>query len=306
MKQFIAAILFLFIICISAPAQNIPDDPSISPEETTDEVLNDSEKPANEKPVQPDTIPVRDEIIKVIDYNAANSSKNSFSAHKPNYVLPFTISDYTGDGREKYEIKFQISFKQRCIHFKGWAFYLAYTQKSLWQAFDSSNSRPFRESNFNPELFIRTSMLDGWRLDFGGEHESNGKSMPESRGWNRLYLTPYFENDYVRLSLKTWYRFPEKEKTDPNSNGGDDNPDIQKYYGYNELGLTVKIKNLYLETLGRWNFRHKRGAFCLNASMPFKTNTMKWFIQYWEGYGESLIDYNVRQRKFGIGAMFTR
>lgn len=251
------------------------------------------------------TISLSDEVGRILDYNAANNIKNGFSPHRSNYLLPYTMSDYH-DERDDTEVKFQISVKQRFLRFYGWAWYIGYTQKSFWQAYNESESRPFRETNFNPETFVRTKMWNGWRFDLGFEHESNGKSPLESRSWNRIYFTPYYENKYLSFSLKTWYRIPEEEKEYPEDSNGDDNPDIHKYYGYSELGLTFKIRDLYLSTISRWNFRHKKGAFCLDATFPMYTNSMYWFIQYWDGYGESLIDYTLHQRRIGFGFMFTR
>ncbi len=248
---------------------------------------------------------LKSDIDRIIDYNAANNSKRGFTAHRSNYLIPRTISDHYED-REKYETKFQISVKQRFLRFYGWAWYIAYTQKSFWQAYNISDSRPFRENNFNPETFIRTKMWNGWRFDLGAEHESNGKALPDSRSWNRIYFTPYFENQYLIFSLKSWYRIPEREKRYPDDPEGDENPDILHYYGYGELGLTLKIADLHLATMSRWNFAHRKGAFQADLSYPLRINSMYLFVQYWEGYGESLIDYDLRQRKIGLGFMFTR
>lgn len=76
-------------------------------------------------------------LQELIDYNLSNNTTNGFSPHKQNYILPFTYSGLSeNDGRKKYEIKFQVSVKQRLLKFYGWAFYFAYTQKSFWQAYD--------------------------------------------------------------------------------------------------------------------------------------------------------------------------
>jgi len=247
-------------------------------------------------------------IIEIVDYNRSNNVKNGFSAHKMNYALPFTYSDYTED-RQKNEIKFQISVKQRLLRFYGWACYFAYTQKSFWQAYNVNDSEPFRENNFNPEIFIRTKMWSGIRFDLGIEHESNGQDMPESRSWNRIYLTPYYENDYFICFLKGWYRKRERKKRDETDTNGDDNPYIAHYYGYCELGLTAKfpsLRDIWLSGIFRYNPKWNKGSAEINLTIPMVTNSMKWMIQYWEGYGESLIDYNIRQRKIGFGVCFTR
>ncbi len=249
-------------------------------------------------------------IREIIDYNLSNNSKNGFSAHKINYILPYTRSWMDeDDGRKKSEIKFQISVKQRLLKFYGWAFYFAYSQKSFWQAYDLSDSRPFRENNFNPEFFLRTKMWSGYRVDTGVEHESNGKNIPDSRSWNRVYLTNYFENARMIASLKAWYRFKEDDKKNESDVDGDDNPDIHRYYGYGELGLTLKLpelRNTYISCMTRFNPEYRRGAFELDLTIPLQLNSMSLMVQYWNGYGESLIDYDVKQQKIGFGLNFTR
>ncbi len=244
-------------------------------------------------------------IGEIIDYNRENNSQSGFSTHKPNYLLPLTFSSYT-ENRKKNEVKFQFSVKQRFLRFYGWAWFLGYTQKSFWQAFDMKDSRPFRENNFNPETFIRTKMWNGVRFDAGIDHESNGEREGLSRSWNRSYFTTYYENRYIITSLKLWYRFDEREKEYPGDTEGDDNPDIHKYLGYGEFSLAFKASDLYIASLFRYNPVYKRGCYNLELSFPMYTNSMYYFVQYWDGYGESLIDYNIYQRKIGFGFMFTR
>jgi len=249
-------------------------------------------------------------LNELIDYNRSNNIKNGFSAHKMNYILPYTYAGLEkNDGRKKSEIKFQMSLKQRLLKFYGWAFYFGYTQKSFWQAYDFSESRPFRENNFNPEFFFRTKMWSGFRIDTGAEHESNGKEIPASRSWNRIYIMPYYENDYIIANLKAWYRLQEEKKDDDEDPAGDDNPDIHKYYGYGELGLTLKLPDLHntnISSMLRFNPEYRRGAIEINLTVPLSLNSMSFMVQYWDGYGESLIDYNIRQRKIGFGLNFTR
>jgi phospholipase A1 len=247
-------------------------------------------------------------IAELIDYNISNNAKNGFSAHKQNYFLLYTYSNYQTD-RQKKEIKFQISIKQRILRFYGWAFYFGYTQKSLWQAYDSIHSRPFRENNFNPELFFRTKMWNGLRFDFGIEHESNGQSGEKSRSWNRIFLTPYYEDERFVFFLKGWYRLPEDRKKSPEDTEGDDNPDIHKYMGYCEIGMTLKMPELLdiqIANSARFNVRTHRGAFLSSITIPFRLSSSSAMVQYFDGYGESLIDYNVKQRRIGFGFCFTR
>lgn len=286
LKKTVSALLFIFFITPLMAQTN-----------------DDFEGTLEENLIPPD-------LTELIDYNMSNNTKNGFSPHKQNYILLFTYSGLSeDDGRQKIETKFQVSLKQRLLKFYGWAIYLGYTQKSFWQSYDFNASSPFRENNFDFEFFSRTKMWDGFRIDSGVEHESNGRDLAYSRSWNRIYITPYFENDYLILKTKAWYRIKEKKKKDESDVRGDDNPDITQYYGYGELGLTLKFHELrqtYLTMLGRYNYKHKRGCAEINLTVPLPLSSMSFMVQYWDGYGESLIDYNVNQRKIGIGINFTR
>ena len=291
MHKKIVSLLFFIIISIPVYAQNDEEIEGVV-QNNFDGILN----PPSAR--------------EIIDYNISNNAKNGFSAHKQNYLLPYTYSSLPGtDLRKKNEIKFQLSVKQRLLKFRGWAFYFGYTQKSFWQAYDINDSSPFRENNFNPEIFLRTKMWNGLRIDTGWEHESNGQEIPDSRSWNRIYCIPYYENDRLIASLKGWYRLPEDNKDEKTDVDGDDNPDISRYYGYGELGLTLKIPelyNTYIATMSRYNFNSGKGAIEVDLTIPLHLNSMSLMIQYWNGYGESLIDYNVKQQKIGIGLNFTR
>lgn len=118
------------------------------------------------------------------------SVSRGLSTHRPMYMLPVAY----GRGVEGLdtEMVFQISAKQRLF---ATNFFFGYTQKSFWQIYDQDRSRPFRETNYNPEVFYRWTpdpeVWHHWGVDVGLEHESNGQSLPESRSWNRVYVTRF-------------------------------------------------------------------------------------------------------------------
>lgn len=228
------------------------------------------------------------------------------SVHKANYFLPLTYSNFSDDGRKHDEIKFQLSAKQKICGFDSWSGYVAYTQKSFWQYSDLGHSRPFRENNYNPELFVRTARFGWWRVDSGIEHESNGKALPESRGWNRVYAYPSFYLNDFTIGAKIWFKIPRRKKKSPDDPEGDDNPDIQHYYGYGELYASYLHKGFMLRVMGRFNPIYRKG--CVNAEMSYQCLPYGGMVlvQYFEGYGESMIDYNVHQRRIGIGVMSSR
>jgi phospholipase A1 len=235
------------------------------------------------------------------------SKAKYFGAYKPNYVLPATWAFNDVEDRQANEIKFQISIKQTIFDFKRYQLHFGYTQKSFWQAYDKENSSPFRETNYNPELFLNSpSFHYDWGIlkgFLGFEHESNGETLPFSRSWNRIYTRITYTYQLFGVDYKIWYRIPEEEKEDANDPRGDDNPDIHHYYGYSELTLSLNFEKIQFAVFGRYNAVHQKGAFQIDITSPTPANEIRWYLQYWNGYGESLVDYNRSLIKFGIGLM---
>lgn len=220
---------------------------------------------------------------------------------------------------DNQDLKFQVSFKtelMRSIPFvrdlpyvdtsRIWA---AYTQQSYWQVFDSKNSRPMREHNFSPEIILSLGLkapeeevqhaLLPRMVNLGFIHESNGRSMPVSRSWNRFYVESAWEvNDNISLSVRPWWRVYE-------SGRNDDNPDIDKFIGYGDVKLhwDQLFKNVSANLLFRNNFRSDNKAYTkLDLQyQPFDRDNIKLHLMLSDGYGESLIDYNHAQTVFGFG-----
>jgi len=226
-----------------------------------------------------------------------------FSLHKENYLLPLTWGN-RAEGSRDAELKFQFSFKQQLYD----SLYFAYTQKSFWRVLDGEDSRPFRETNYNPELFWRLlrTTPDGisWGGDLGFEHESNGAREPTSRSWNRLYLAPTIGYKGLAASLKLWYRLEEEVKEDPSDPTGDENPDIEEFYGYGELRLAyTSAADHRAALMARYNFATDKGGLQFDYGWPTGIPNLYIYGQLWTGYGESLIDYNRSLTRYGVGVL---
>lgn len=226
-----------------------------------------------------------------------------FSLHRENYLLPLTWGN-TATSSKDAELKFQFSFKQQI--YRG--LFFAYTQKSFWRVLDQEESRPFRETNYNPELFYRLQRPAAnwgiWGGDLGIEHESNGSREPTSRSWNRVYLAPFVEYGKLRAELKLWRRLSEEAKKTPEDTSGDENPDISDFYGYGELRLAyVNAWRHRAALMTRWNFATDNGAVQIDYSVPTGTRNLFVYGQFFSGYGESLIDYNRSITRYGIGIL---
>lgn len=240
------------------------------------------------------------------DAYAILSEARGLNTHRPMYVYPATYADEF-HGNET-ELVAQLSGKWRVF---GSDFYIAYTQKSFWQFVNGEKSSPFRETNYDPEVFYRWELdkkrYNHWALDLGIEHESNGQSYPASRSWNRVYVAPFQAKGRGLAYLKFWYRLPEGDRSSPTNQDGDDNPDITDYMGYGELSYSRQIGSEQLLTLMvRGNPATGYGATQLTWSVPTEERWLFWSASIFHGYGESLVFYDQKITRFMLGVMLAR
>ena len=242
-----------------------------------------------------------------------DNKKFAVTLHRPNYFLPLTYNDNPNvktyeqadqDIPNNYEAKFQLSIKMLLwdnIFENNGDLYGAYTQLSLWQIYNKSS--PFRETNYEPELFLQFDTdfnIYGLRnrlFIVGINHQSNGQGGDFSRSWNRLFIEFVAERGNFVIGLKPWYRIPESDEDD-------DNPDIDKYLGYGQLvGAYRWKKNVFSFTFrNNLRFNENKGSLEIGWSYPL-TNNLRVYLQYYNGYGESLIDYNNYTNRIGCGIM---
>ena len=234
--------------------------------------------------------------------------------YKPLYFL--TVYDSTLRKHDRSfldaEVQFQLSFKIPIlsIPYANGKLAFGYTQVSYWQFFNIDNSAPFRDSNYAPEFMASFKHepaalgLDSVRTTLGALHESNGRSGPESRSWNRLYAECRLDWGRFTLGAKPWYRIPESAKQSPTDAKGDDNPDITRYLGYGELAAQYRGDTFTIMATGRNNLRGSPnyGAVQLDIAIPTK-NDFQFYIQVFDGYGDSLIDYNRYTSRIGAGVI---
>ncbi len=266
--------------------------------------------------------------------------------YRPCFFLPLAYNSSPNDSTQldvdprakaQYnEVKFQLSFKfkiwsdiirseeirkfvEKNTGIRGIDVWLAYTQQSFWQLYNSAFSAPFRDTNYEPELLFNFDMqqiipgLMGTKLQFiniGFNHQSNGRAEPLSRSWNRIVANFGLEKifgpekkDNFDLLLKTWWRLPENDEDD-------DNPDLSSYMGYGELWGTLYWKNQRFALMLRNNLRSEnKGAVQLDWSIPLSSfneslaKKISLYVQYFNGYGESLLDYNTSINRISAGLM---
>ncbi len=263
---------------------------------------------------------------RIIAEREIQKSRYAILPHKQNYFLPVTHTskinreayDFAGeafaDDLRQTEAKIQVSLKvplnSEDIFMPGDGIYFGFTATSWWQVYASNISAPFRETNYQPEVWYMGG-LDwhplGGNTGFkvGIEHQSNGRSQLLSRSWNRVYTTFMFEKDDFALAFRPWYRLREDDKDDPLDSDGDDNPDIERYMGHFDLTAAYRLNDHEFSMILRNNLRSEnKGAVELGWSVPIYGN-IKGYMQYFNGYGESLIDYNISQERIGLGILIS-
>ncbi len=242
------------------------------------------------------------------------------SLYAPNYFLfgryttdlntapfdPLVGGDVLAPGTtlDSTEAAFQLSFKFRLwtTDDRRWGAWAAYTQQSQWQLYnDSGNaSRPFRETNYMPELIL--SYKPG--LEWGGpqwnlvnlafNHQSNGRSDTLSRSWNRLIASFGVESGNLGILGRLWWRIPE-------SDDSDDNPTLSDYYGWGDISAIYKWRGQSFSGTIRGNPSTGKGAGQLTWTTQPLLGPLRGYVKVFSGYGESLIDYNWNQTTIGVG-----
>ena len=241
-------------------------------------------------------------------------------AYKPVYLFPaFWTSDTNQTPRspnpnntvadpetlDSVEAKFQLSFKTKVAenlfgdNGDVWA---AYTQSSRWQSYNPETSRPFRETNYEPEVmlvFRNNYSLLGWKGRMTGislNHQSNGRSDPFSRSWNRVIVSVGLDRENWALVLRPWFRLDEDA-------GEDNNPDIEDYMGRGDAMLVYHRAGHELSLTARHSLRggdRSHGSLQFDWGFPISA-LLRGHVQVFDGYGESLIDYNHRATYVGVG-----
>lgn len=259
-----------------------------------------------------------EEVISPVDLRLAAERKAAASpysilAHRPNYFL---VAAYNWEGwdsdfdNKNIESQFQLSLKVPLavgLFDDRMDIYGAYTNRSFWQMYNSGDSEPFRETNHEPELWLQ--FRNDWKVwnltnsvnTVGFNHQSNGRSGESSRSWNRIFASFLFEQGNWTYDLKPWiWVSSDREKSD--------NPDINDYMGYGEFRVSYGKSNHVVSGMFRnlLESGFDKGAVELSWSFPvFDYPYLRGYVQYFYGYGESLIDYNNKVNRLGIGISVT-
>ncbi|MBC7450895.1 MAG: phospholipase A [Cytophagales bacterium] len=223
----------------------------------------------------------------------------SLSVYKENYIITGTSTD-TKASKENSDVKFQISFQQRLANvvfpFKTYLF-ISYTQRSIWNVY--MHSSPFAETNFNPGIgfgkYIFSEKKPAGMLNVMLEHESNGMAGQESRSWNYLsvaYLMYLSLNKTLLLKGCIPFLYTS-------------NPELLHYVGYGEATFTwafLKNKFLMNAMIRKGNAWDIKGNIQLGLYYkPFKSLNEYMYLQFFNGYAESLEYYFLYRNEIRLG-----
>lgn len=223
-----------------------------------------------------------------------------FTMFKDNYFLGGTTVGQKPTGINS-DVKFQLSISQRLTKSKlpfDTYLFIMYTQKAFWNVFQKS--MPMRDLNFNPgiglgHLIIHKNKYIGKAMLLL-EHESNGKDSISSRSWNKItFAASILMSKNLEMEFKTWIPIIDS----------DNNRDILKYNGILQVSANYMTNNRKLNTA---LIVTKRGGFNMNFNtvleVAYKFNKKEnqyFFLQYYNGYGENLLEYNQFHSMLRVG-----
>lgn len=233
-----------------------------------------------------------------------------FAAEYKYPITPYQ-DNYFIAGDDEDQTKFQISFESDLSFETG--FFLAYTQTTWWTVYDG---RDTMSANYKPEVFYRLVSKDNIFNNVNLKavdyiqispyyHQSTGVEGEDHRSINLYYGQIQLSTAdliSVGFNLKV-FGYYTKDKN---------NPDIDKYKGYYENDLFVKLNSRTVEgmTLAELHFKHggtlEKGWLSVEARTILFTNKIqpRIFIQYYYGYGENMVFYDELEQSLYAGLIF--
>jgi phospholipase A1 len=264
--------------------------------------------------------------------NLRGKQDSPISTYKVNYI---SINQWPGNNNA--QVKFQISMKFQVLETNLYIFkydlfpaYISYTQKSLWNV--GQNSMPFEESNYNPTFFldypVNAMILNKFQLcdiivsPF--EHESNGLAGNRSRSWNRQYVqirvglessekmnvTNSFQSEKVLLYIKLWHASAYSDQDTYLQSIGNNNQFLG-YMGHGEIGISIRnfiwggiFRDHQLDIKTPIFQDNNKNSYELEFRQQIPDMNFAIYIQYWYGYGETLLRFDQFGHRAFVGFSF--
>ncbi|MDD4514115.1 phospholipase A [Massilibacteroides sp.] len=202
------------------------------------------------------------------------------------------------------DAKFQLSIMQRFTNSNllwNSHFFFQLTVSTFLNVFEPSF--PLHDMSINPGFgFNKYLFKDGKYVGQGYvmlEHESNGFDSIQSRSWNKISAAATVQmTRNWEFQAKGWIPIVD----------GRYSQDILQYMGLFYVGSTFSTNNkrLNLSVMLTPTYRKRLG---INSQCELNFRVMKKqpvyaIIQYYNGYGENLLDYNIYKSRLRIGFAF--
>ncbi|NCC60605.1 MAG: hypothetical protein EOM12_06630 [Verrucomicrobiae bacterium] len=229
------------------------------------------------------------------------------------------VSDLRGDFPNA---RFQISLRYAPFVEDSWIadqwsgftnVFVSYTQNTVWDL--EGESAPFLDSMFKPELQYywrdvfkeEKGILKKMDLLASVSHESNGRNGAGSRSINYVLIRPTFYfgdpdrlNGYLAPGF--WFYFGALT----------DNPDIRHYRGHADVKAAIQwADTVQMASTFRMGDELEKGSMQLDLTYPLgqltgDTLDLYLHLQYFTGYGQTLLNYNRREQALRAGFSFLR
>lgn len=226
-----------------------------------------------------------------------------FGLYKDNYFtvgIPTNHRPNSHNSNVKFQISLAIRLTEATLPWNSFLF-LSYSQKCIWNVFEES--LPMRDLNYNPAIgwskpFFNKDRYIG-KLSIMLEHESNGRDSIQSRSWNKVSFSgSALIDEQLMVHAKFWIPIID----------GENNKDILKYCGIFQTGVVVKTNNkkcsFALTLVKRSGFKLNFNTIFDFTYQPSLKSPLNIFAQYYNGYGENLLDYNQYRSQFRVGILF--
>ena len=267
--------------------------------------------PTDEAQASTDTLPQQGSDDRQFQY--LQTPHNSFfEPYKRNYISFGSMQNVDGGAPfsgKTLDIKFELGMKfglfpnidglQALSPLK-----FGYSQRSWWDVAEAS--APFKEHNYNPEVFwdfteslARPSSVPRLHLfdTVGFEHQSNGLDGLQSRSWDRIYASRTLRfSEMWAWTIKYWNAV----------NLGEYNKDIEDYLGNAQITTHVDVNNwAQLELSTMFGRESDKLSYQLDLILPMsRWVNSRFFLSYYNGYGEALISYKQKTESLRAGFYF--
>jgi outer membrane phospholipase A len=243
----------------------------------------------------------------------ARSFLDHFSVYEPMYFVY---------GAKAPAAKFQFSLKYRLLSFDqgptgsdASSIQFGYTQRSLWNV--NAHPSAFYDTSYMPAVFYQflspasnpnpgDTDLTWLGLTSGYQHESNGQGGTLERSLNTLFVRSAVlfgrTDKWHSILLVRAFTYIE---------GVANNPEIKDYRGYGDWGVILADGSGPSLSYWGWagkKFNHATSELELNIPVRVKIVDFDTFflVQYFNGYGESLREYEAHSNVVRAGISLVR